>query len=282
MIPLLDTHQHLVYRDRFEYAWSDNAPALAGRNFTIADYQDLTAGRGVTGTIFMEVDVSHDYRDETRFVAELAGDAANNLLGIISSCRPEHDSGFDVWLEECQSLPVVGFRRILHEIDDDLSKGAGFRANVNKIGAQGFVFDMVFRADQLSIAADLAKACDDMTLVLDHCGVPDIAGGAFDNWRDGISNIAALQHVHCKLSGVLAYCAEGAATIDAVRPYVDHVISSFGTERLVWGSDWPVVNLRSDLPQWIDIFRQLISGLSADEQAAICHGNAQNVYGVAL
>ncbi len=280
MTELIDTHQHLIYRDRFSYDWSDGLPALAGKEFTIGDYQRLTVDCDVAGTIFMEVDAGHDYRDETRFIAGLAQDPVNRLLGIISSCRPEHEDGFDTWLEECSDLPVLGFRRILHEIDDDLSRGDVFRKNIRKIGEQGLTFDMVFRADQLGIAAELARACDDMTLVLDHCGVPDIAGGDFGAWSKAISAVAAMPHVSCKISGVLAYCAAGNATIEAVRPYVDHVIECFGPQRLVWGSDWPVIDIRSGLPGWIGIFRELISDLSPDEARAICSGNAKRIYGV--
>ncbi len=282
MATLLDTHQHLFYRDRFQYAWSDSLPALAGRDFTIADYQGLTAGRDVAGTIFMEVDIGADYRDETRFIAELAQDPTNRLLGIVSSCRPEEEAGFEAWLEECADLPVVGFRRILHEAPDALSQTTVFRRNLRKIGDRGLVFDMIFRADQLAVAADLARACDGMRLVLDHCGVPDIAGGAFDEWRQGIDGLAALPHVACKLSGVLAYCAPDHADLNAVRPYLDHVIEAFGPDRLLWGSDWPVVDLRSSLPDWIDIFRAATSHLSEEEQARICHRNAEMIYGVQL
>ena len=279
---LIDTHQHLIYRDRFDYGWSDGLPALADKDFTIGDYRRLTADCDVAGTIFMEVDVGCDYRDETRFIAELAANPENNLLGIISSCRPEHQEGFEAWLEECEVLPVVGFRRILHEVDDGLSRGGGFRENVRKIGRRSLVFDMVFRAGQLGVAAELAKACDDMNLVLNHCGVPDIAGGGFGDWRKGISAVAELPHVSCKISGVLAYCPAENATIDAVRPYVEHVIECFGTDRLVWGSDWPVVDIRSGLPEWTGIFRRLVSDLSGDEIDAICNGNARRIYGIGV
>ena len=214
MIELLDTHQHLLYRDSLTYAWADDLPALAERGFTVADYQALTADRAVAATIFMEVDAD-DYRAETRFVSELARKPGNKIIGLISSCRPEADVGFDAWLEECSSLPVVGYRRILHEVPDEMSRAETFRQNVRKMGRQGKVFDMVFRADQLGIAHDLAANCDDMTLVLDHCGVPDIASGEMEPWKSNISRIAQLPHVTGKLSGVLAYCAEGRASHEA-------------------------------------------------------------------
>ena len=283
MTRLLDTHQHLFYRDHFGYEWSDNLPPLAGRDFTVADYQSLTDGLDVAGTIFMEVDVGPDhYRQETRFVAELAGDPKNRILGIVSSCRPESSEGFDAWLEECADLPVVGFRRILHEVDDEVSRDALFRQNVRKMGEAGFTFDMVYRADQLPVAAELAAACDNTRLILDHCGVPDIAGGEYELWSQRISAIAAYPHVCGKISGVLAYCAQGNATLEAVRPYIDHMINSFGTDRLVWGSDWPVVDLGASLPDWISVFRQSVSGLSPDEAAAISHRSAEKTYSVSL
>lgn len=281
MIDLLDTHQHLLYRDRLSYTWADSLPPLAERDFNVADYRILTKDRRIAGTIFMEVDAG-DYQAETRYVSELAGDPASKILGLVSSCRPEANDGFGAWLEECAALPVVGYRRILHEVPDEMSLTETFRRNVRKIGRSGKTFDMVFRADQLGIAYDLAASCEDMTLVLDHCGVPDIASGGIEDWKVAISRIASLPHVNGKLSGVLAYCAEGSANLEAVRPYVDHMIASFTPSRLIWGSDWPVVNLKSTLPDWIDIFRQLIGRLNADEQTAISNGNAQRIYGVTL
>ena len=278
---LLDTHQHLLYRDEFNYAWSDELPAIAKKNFTVEDYQDVTKDYNVAASIFMEVDAD-DYQKETRFIAELAVDQANRIIGLISSCRPEIDAGFDAWLEECGELPIVGFRRILHEVSDAMSKNENFRKNVRKIGKCGQVFDMVFRADQLGIAKEFAQSCDDMHLVLDHCGVPDIAGGKMDDWRNAISALAELPHVSCKISGILTYCKSGEANLESIRPYVDHVIEVFGSQRLVWGSDWPVVNLNSGLPQWVDIFCELVNGLSTDEADAVGSGNAQRIYNVSM
>lgn len=277
MIELIDTHQHLLYREHLTYAWSDALPELAGKNFTVRDYQNLSEGKGIAATVFMEVDAG-DYHAETRFISELAKEPKNGVVGIISSCRPEMDEGFDAWLEECADLPVVGFRRILHEVPDDVSQQETFRKNIRKIGRSGKVFDMVYRADQLAIAYNLASACDETALVLDHCGVPDIAGGELKDWGAAISRLAELPHVNAKLSGVLAYCAPETASAETVRPYVEHVIESFGADRLVWGSDWPVVNLRASLPEWIDIFRELTSGLTENEQRKISRNNAARLY----
>jgi predicted TIM-barrel fold metal-dependent hydrolase len=273
----IDTHLHLIYRDRLGYAWTSGISALAAGDFSLADYAALTAGRGVTGALFMEAGVDDaDHKAEARFVAGLIGQ--NGLMGQIASCRPEVEAGFDDWLDECEGLNVHGFRRILHVMPDELSQTPAFRRNLAKIGARGWAFDICVLARQLPIALDLARACPDQPLVLDHCGVPDIAGGGFSGWADGISALAAQPHVHVKLSGITAYCAAGTANLATLQPWVDHVIAAFGPERMLWGGDWPVVNLGVGLTDWIDLSRNLLSGLSAAEQTHVGSTTARRVY----
>ncbi|WP_374621704.1 amidohydrolase [Devosia sp.] len=275
----MDTHQHLIYRDRFGYGWTSGIPALASGDFTLADYRRLTEGAGVAGTIFMEAGVDDaDYQKEARFIAGLVG--TDGLLGQIASCRPEEETGLEAWLDECGGLKVVGFRRILHVMPDELSRSSQFRANLRRIGAAGLAFDVCVLARQLPIAAELARACGDQQLVLDHCGVPDIAGDAFEAWAAGIDALAALPHVSVKLSGITAYCAPGTATTATLRRWVDHVLDRFGPSRIVWGGDWPVVNLGSGLREWIGITGDLLAGLAPDERQAIAGGNARRIYGV--
>jgi predicted TIM-barrel fold metal-dependent hydrolase len=259
----------------------DRLPALAGRAFRLGDYPGAAPEAGVAGTIFMECDAD-DYRAEARMVAGLARAPGSRILGLIASCRPESDEGFVAWLDEGPDLGVVGYRRILHETTDDVSQAETFRANVRRIGARGLPFDMCFLARQLPIALELARACPDTALVLDHCGVPDIAGGALDPWRADIRALAGMPNVTTKLSGVLAYCAPGAADLAAVRPYVEHVIACFGPDRCLWGSDWPVVNARASLPEWIAAIRAILAQLAPDEAAAIAHRTAERVYRVRL
>lgn len=278
-INFIDTHQHVVYRNDFGYAWTDDIPELASGDFTFEDYDALTDGAGVVGTVFMETGVDDpDYQAEARFVSQRVG--TNKLLGQIASCRPEDEDGFDAWLDESRDLGVVGYRRILHVVPDEMSRHETFRSNLRKIGRAGLPFDMCFLARQLPIALALARACDDHVLVLDHCGVPDIAGGAFDSWAADIAEIARLDHVLVKLSGITAYCAPGNHSIDVLRPWVDHIFGSFGPDKIVWGGDWPVVNTGSGLPAWIETTRQLLRHLSPDEQAAITENNARQVYGL--
>lgn len=273
----IDTHLHLIARDKLGYGWTAGIPALAEGDFTLADYTALTAGRGVVGAVFMETGVDDaDYQAEARLVAGMVGEGG--LLGQIASCRPEDDTSFEAWLEECDSLHVRGFRRILHVMPDELSQTTTFRRNLARIGARGWAFDVCVLARQLPIALDLAKSCPNQPLVLDHCGVPDIAGNAFEEWAKGMTALAALPHVNVKLSGISAYCAPGTANQSTLQPWVDHVLQAFGPTRVLWGGDWPVVNLGVGLPDWIALTRDLLKGLSPSEQDEIGHGTARRIY----
>lgn len=273
---LIDTHQHLILRDHLGYAWTDTLPALQG-DFTPADYARLTHGKGVIGTVFMETGVDDaDYQAEARLIAGLVG--KGGMLGQIASCRPELDAGFDDWLAECKTLSVAGFRRLLHVVPDEMSQPEGFRRNIRKIGAAGYTYDMVFHARQLGLAEALARACPDQPLVLDHCGNPDVAGQGFEAWYRGMQAMAALPHVWLKFSGITVNCAPGTASVALLQPYANAMLDLFGPARMIWGGDWPVVNLGVGLPDWIDMSRALLAGLSADEQASIGHQNARKVY----
>ena len=283
MISLLDTHQHLVYREKASYGWTKDIPPLAEGNFTLDDYITLTEGLGIGGTLFMETGVDDpDYQQETRFVKSLADNSDNGMIGLISSIRPESDEAFETWLEETIEMGVVGYRRILHVMPDDTSQSDIFRNNVRKIGVSGKTFDICFLPGQLPVAFELAKACENTKLILNHCGVPDIAGNGLDPWRQDIKALAQIPNVICKLSGLMAYCAPGTSSLETIEPFVDHVLNCFGPNRMVWGSDWPVVNLAKGLPEWIAVTRKILGKLSADEASSIAYGTAQIVYKVKI
>ena len=283
MLPLLDTHQHLIYRDQASYRWTNDIPPLAENNFTLDDYKNLTKDLGVAGTLFMEAGADDDnYQTETRFVQTLTENSENNMIGLISSIRPEENKGFDLWLNETIEMGVIGYRRILHIMPNELSQTKIFRNNVRKIGDAGKTFDLCFLPSQLKVAKELAQECDNTSLILNHCGVPTIANNELDPWRQDMENLSNIPNVTCKLSGLMAYCAPGTSSYETIEPYVDHVLKCFGPNRMVWGSDWPVVNLGKGLPEWIAVTRKILDKLSPDEAEAIANGTAQKIYKVKL
>ncbi|PZX17083.1 putative TIM-barrel fold metal-dependent hydrolase [Palleronia aestuarii] len=277
---LIDTHQHLFLREHLRYAWTEGEPRLAG-SFTPEDYARIVEGGGVVGTIFMESGVDDaDYRKEARVVSALIGQGEVPLLGQIASCRPEIDAGFGDWLEECRDLGVVGFRRILHVMPDETSRTEGYRANVRRIGTMGWPVDICMAARQLDIAAELVRACPETVFVLDHCGTNDMEPDGLAAWSARIAALAELPNLWVKFSGITAYLPAPDGMDAAARPVVETVLEEFGPSRMIWGGDWPVVDLGVGLPDWIAISRAFLAPLSADEQEQIGTRNARTVYGL--
>jgi predicted TIM-barrel fold metal-dependent hydrolase len=276
--PIVDTHLHLIDRDRLRYPWLA-AVAPLDRDFSY-DLYALEARRcGITDVLHMEVDVApDDIEAETRNVAGLAARPGSLLRGAISSCRPEED-GFAAFLERQLADPFVrGFRRVLHVVPDEVSEGAVFRDNLRRLSGAGRPFDLCVRPDQIDKAIALADLAPDIPFVLDHCGVPAIKDRAEHPWREKIAEIARRPNVVVKISGVVAYADEATWTLADIRPYVEHAIACFGWDRVVWGSDWPVCTLTASLSTWVAATHAITLGCSNDERNRLLNANARRVW----
>lgn len=271
----IDTHLHLILPDRFRYDWVAEIPTLHG-NFRLEDYR-VAAGSAITESIFMEVDVPWEQASsEAAFFCSLAEDPASGMAGVIAACRPENPD-FKSDIEALAHPKLLGFRRVLHTQPDELSISAMFRENIRHIGKTGLTFDLCMLPKQLENGTALIDACTNTRFILDHCGVPDIASGDLSFWRVQLQEMSRRPNVFCKISGIIAY-ALGDITADKLRPVVEHAIACFGWDRVIWGSDWPVCNLTSDLRTWTRLLEDILSGCSADELARLYHRNARNVY----
>ena len=273
-VPILDTHLHLVYLDRFSYPWLELERYLKAQR-PVESYFAEAEALGIEAAMHMEVDVAEDeIEDETRFVTRLDP----RIAGAIAACRPE-SRNFASQFETLSAIAGVrGFRRILHTQPDGLSQTSVFRDNLRRLADGDFTFDLCLRADQLlPVGAPLVDQCNEVQFVLDHCGVPNIATGDFGAWRDAVSELARRPNLACKVSGIIAYAGPN-PTAAALRPYVEHVIASFGWNRVVWGSDHPVCTRYANLTRWVEISREIVAGASDSEQRRLFADNARRLY----
>jgi predicted TIM-barrel fold metal-dependent hydrolase len=272
---IVDTHLHLVYQDRFSYPWLAGAPAL-NRQWTAESYFAEAEQLGIEAALHMEVDVAEpDMAAETAFVTGVHP----RVVGAIAAGRPE-SRDFSAYLDNIAALPgLKGIRRILHTQPDELSQSDVFVENIRRLAAYRLPFDLCMRADQLPLGASLVERCPEVQFVLDHCGVPKVAEQELDPWRAHIRALAEHPNVMAKISGVVAYAGSD-WTVETLRPFVEHVIESFGWDRVVWGSDHPVCTLTANLTRWVEATRELIAGASEDEQAQLLHRNAERIYRV--
>lgn len=273
---IFDTHLHLVDRGRLSYPWLSGLPAL-DRDWDFAAYCATAARLGITDVLHMEVDVAEaDIDRETACIADLMALPGSPMRGAISAARPE-SPGFAAWMERVDRATVKGVRRVLHVMPDDLSRAPLFRDNIRRLGAAGLPFDICVLQRQLPIAIELADACPGTSFILDHCGVPDIAGDGFAAWSQGMADLSKRANVAVKISGITAY-ARPDWTLATLRPYVETVIELFGWDRVVWGSDSPVCTLQSSMDQWVAVTQALVSGASADERGKLFHANARRLW----
>lgn len=271
---IVDTHLHLIYLDRFTYEWlARDAPSL-DRQWDAPDYFAEAEALGIEAAIHMEVDVPvRQIDDESRFV--LGVDP--RVVAAISNARPE-ELDFPIHLERMLAEPrIVGIRRLLQSDPDDLSRGEVFRGNLRRLAPHGLSFDICVRPWQLGVALELAAACPDVQFLLDHCGNPPITSGDLGEWRADIAALAALPNVAGKISGIVNHAPPG-YTPDDLRPVVEHTIDSFGWDRVVFGSDRPVLTLNGSLTQWVGALKTIVAGSSEDEQSKLFHRNAERIY----
>jgi predicted TIM-barrel fold metal-dependent hydrolase len=278
---IVDTHQHLWDLDLFPYAWLELLPKL-NRSFRIGDYREATRGLDIEKTVFVECDVDEDQvLEEARYVFRLAENKENLIGGVVASGRPESD-GFQTYLEKIAShAKLRGIRRILHTQPDELGQSKKFIENVRSLSAYNLPFDICVLSRQLPIAIHLVSRCPGVKFILDHCGAPQVKERLLDPWRSRIREMAQFPHVFCKVSGLVAYADPQHWTLDDLRPYVEHVIESFGWDRVMFGSDWPVCTLSASYKQWVETLTSLTQWAGAANQRKLFHDNAVRVYRLA-
>lgn len=276
---LVDTHQHLWDLEQRPYSWCRSVPALH-RSFRIGDYAQASAGLGITKTVFVECDVDDGHEFDEAAALQRLSDQHPSIAGIVASARPERED-FRAQLDALARLPKVrGIRRVLHTQPDEFSRQPRFAENLRLLREYGFTFDLCALARQLPIAEGLVKTCPDVTFVLDHCGIPDIRGGAFDGWAADLQQLARYPNLHCKVSGLVAYAQPHTWSVADLRPWFDHVLRSFGWDRVLWGGDWPVCTLSSTLQRWVEATHELTSGATDNQRARFFHRNAERLYRV--
>jgi predicted TIM-barrel fold metal-dependent hydrolase len=271
---IIDTHLHLIDLERLHYPWLDGERRLK-RDHTIDEYLAEATPAGIEAMLHMEVDVAEDNQErETEWVTGIG----RGVVGAIAGCRPEYPA-FPARLEKLASNPKVkGLRRTFHFTPDELPQNAMFRENLRRLAAARLSYDLCSLPRQLPIMAKLAADAPDVQFVLDHCGIPNVKDKDLDPWRAHMSALAALPNVACKISGIIAYGRPEGATVEDLRPFVEHVIESFGWNRVVWGSDWPVCTLTASLTRWIATTLALVSNASESEKTALLAGNAIRIY----
>jgi L-fuconolactonase len=282
-MPIIDTHQHLWDLTRFRLPWLKESKTLA-RSFLMDDYLKAAEGLGVVKSVYMEVDVEPaQHRAEADYVIDLCRRRVGPLIGAVIGGRPASDGFLDDLVRYKDEPTIKGMRQVLH--------GAGtppgycldpkFIRGIRLLGERGLSFDLCMRSGELRDAAQLVDACPGTSFILDHCGNPSVRAKDLTAWRSDIARLAERKNIVCKVSGIVASAAPGPWTPDDLAPIVNHVLSAFGPDRVVFGGDWPVCTLAATLRQWVEALREIVRDRSEIERQKLFSDNALRVYRLA-
>lgn len=274
----IDAHFHCWQLARGDYGWLTSALAPIYRDVTVNDWQAEAAPLGVGGGVLVQAAPTEA---ETQFLLAQA-DAHPQVLGVVgwvdllAADAPAR-------IEAMARHPKLkGLRPMLQDIDDpEWILQAALAPALQAMVDGGLVFDALVKSAHLPHILTLAGRYPDLALVIDHAAKPAIAAGEWQPWADGMARLAAETGAMCKLSGLLTE-AGAAPTPGVVRRWATHVLASFGAARVVWGSDWPVLELASSYGQWWGETQQLLAGFNAQERADILGANARRFYRLSL
>ncbi len=279
-LPIVDAHVHLWEVPQFPRPWLDQLPTL-NHPFGLADYQDQTIGLPITAMVYVETGVAPPYALlEAQWAASLAR-SDPRLVGIVAAAPLGDGPQVRPYLEALAALGtlVKGVRRSLQdERDPDVFLRSDFVQGVRLLTAYGFSFDICIRHDQLPAVTALMRQCPEVAFVLDHLGKPPIRAKQLDPWRDHLAALAALPNVACKMSGLVTEADPQQWQPEDLAPYVAHALAAFGPNRVLFGSDWPVVTLASPYQRWVETLDALTDQLSPDQRRQLWGENARRWY----
>jgi L-fuconolactonase len=278
---IIDTHQHLWIRKKVRLPWIAKGSKL-DRDFTPDDYAQAIQGTGITQAVYLEVDVlPDDHQTEANWIADLCASGKTATRAAVIGGRPESE-GFGKYLARFQDHQYVrGLRRVLHgETKPGHCLSKAFQRGIQLLGEKGLHFELCMRHAELPDATKLARACPDTRLVLNHCGNPDLK--KHEQWQRDLEALAKCKNVvACKISGIVASADPTKWTADDLAPVVNHTLDTFGPDRVMFGSDWPVCLRTATLKQWLAALDAIVQERKAEDKAKLFRTNAQRVYRLA-
>ena len=271
----IDAHQHFWRIARAaDYPWMTPELGPLYRDRTPADLAPLLARHGIAATLLVQASPTVQ---ETRDLLALAR-ATPFVRGVVGWCEFADANAPSVIAEFAADPLLVGLRPMVQDIaDDDWLLRADLAPAFGAMQRQGLVFDALVHPRHLPRLAVVIDTHPALPVVVDHGAKPAIGAGSLIAWRRDIAAIAAREHTVCKVSGLVTECG-GDWSIERLRPVVDHLLDCFGPQRLIWGSDWPVVDLAGGYDDWHASAQTLLAGLDAAQRDAVFGGNAQRVY----
>lgn len=272
----LDAHQHFWKFDPIRDQWIGEDMRILQRDFLPEELGPILQQNGIHGCIAVQADQSEQ---ETHFLLELAG--AHDFIRGVVGWVDLRDALLPGRLEYFSRFPALkGFRHILQGEKPEFMLQPDFLRGLQALGRRGFRYDMLVFPKHLSAVKKLLNLCDSQPFVLDHLAKPYLQRGLIRQWEKDIRAIARHENVYCKVSGLVTETDWQNWNAADFRPYLDVVFEAFGTQRVMYGSDWPVCLLAAEYAAQKSVLEDYLSSFSSAEQKGFWGGNAGRFYGV--
>ena len=275
----IDSHQHYWEPRRGDYHWMAEDDPILYRRYGPADLAPSLARHGIDGTVVVQAAESVH---ETEYMLGIA-DASDSVLAVVGWVDFEKP-GHRRHLERLARHPkLAGVRPMIQDLPDvDWMLRDDVQWAYRAVIDAGLAFDALGFPPHLDNFLTVFHRYPDLRVVIDHCMKPRIRDhradpSAFDEWAGKMSRLAGETGAFCKLSGLVTEADED-WTVEDLRPFADHVISEFGPERVMWGSDWPVCRQRATYDAWREAAGRLTRHLDEAARDAIFGGTAARFY----
>jgi len=271
----IDTHQHFWIFDPIRDNWIDEAMADIRRDFSPQDLEPVLKKHLFEGCITVQASQTEQ---ENEFLIQLA--KKNTIVKGIVGWVDLRAVDLEEKLQEYKNNPLIkGFRHVLQgETNRALILAPDFMLGLNLLNKYGFTYDVLIFPDQLKYFVEFLKTTEPIAMVLDHIAKPNIKTGNIIDWKKDIEQLAVFENVYCKVSGMVTEADWQNFKYQDFEPYLDVVFNTFGINRLMFGSDWPVCNVAGGYDKMLSIVTTYTSKLSQTEQEKFWGGNALQFY----
>lgn len=265
---MIDSHVHLWTLGENGCEWPGPDLPILYRDVTLEDARQVAAPAGIDGIVLVQ---TQPCDEDTDFLLDLAA-SEDFVRAVVGWADLKSPAAPDRIASLAAHPKLRGLRPMVQSLPDGWIADPALDPAIDAMIEHDLAFDALVFTRHLGDLLNFSRRHPDLRIVVDHGAKPPIASGGSEAWRKGISALADLTDVHCKLSGLLTEAGERRRDED-LRPYIDHLLESFGPARLMWGSDWPVLTLAGDYQAWLAQARSLAG---AEE---IFGATAQRFYG---
>lgn len=271
---MIDTHVHFWNYDKIKDAWITDDLKMLQRDFLPEHLRTELKENKTEGVVAVQASQSEK---ETAFLFELAKKNPE-LKGIVGWVDFQNENIGERLLYYSQSPIIKGFRHIVQAEPEGFLNGKKFLNGIKLLKEFNFTYDILIYENQLAEAVGFVNKFPEQKFIIDHCAKPGIKNKSINTWKKGMKEISQNKNVYCKLSGLTTEADWINWKEKDFYPYLDFVFESFGTDRLTFGSDWPVMLISGTYAKWKNLLENYMRGFSPEEKTKVFTKNAMEFY----